>query len=260
MNYDFLITSIDRVIYVGEQEYQGGFTRFKSDLTSNELIFHLTSDSVVYFNDTVMETRDNTIRFLPKGKNDRYEVVRHAGSACIDVFFQTDRPISDKAFVINSADNARFVPLFKKIFSVWVSRRDGYYFDAIALLYQIFAEMQKSRYFPLRKFLQIEPAVRYIDEHFMEENISAQTLSELCGISYSYIKKLFVQKFGLSPKKYILRTKLNFAEELLSSGRYRVADVAAMCGYMDTGFFSKQFKLYNGLSPKDYLTKYKSSK
>lgn len=260
MNNNFQITEITRIIYVGEQEYPEKYTRFSTELPTNELIFHLTGNGTNYFNDSALEIRENTIRFLPQGKATRYDVNRRAKGSCIDICFHTDLPISSDAFVIHSSGNVRLAPLFKKIFSVWIARDSGYYFEALSLLYKIFAEIQKNSYMPQERFSQIEPAIRYIREHFLDEKITAQTLSDLCGISYSYVKKLFTQKFGMSPKKYAIQMKLNYAAELLSSGRYRITETAAMCGYADVGFFSKQFKLYTGLSPKNYERKYKSSK
>ena len=91
MEQNFRITEIKRVIMVGKDEYPEKMTSYGHTLNSNELIFHYSGQSTVYFDDLVLPTVPNTIRFLPKGDTKRYDVVRHENGDCIDVFFQTDR-------------------------------------------------------------------------------------------------------------------------------------------------------------------------
>ena len=75
-----------------------------------------------------------------------------------------------------------------------------------------------------------------------------------------YIKKLFDLKFNISPKKYILSLKMNYACDLLRHGEYSISQIAEMCGYNDLYTFSHQFKITLGISPSAFIKKYKSSK
>ena len=212
------------------------------------------------FNGKVMETEAGTIRFLPKGENREYTVCRKEKGECIDVFFDTDRPISEEAFVFQCTKSDGIGSLFKKLFSVWVVKGEGYYYECISLLYKIFAELQKQNYIPERQYQAMRPAIQHIEEHFLENKISVETLAALCGISPSYLKKLFIKKFGVPPTKYIIGLKINYACDLLQSGLYNVTQIADMCGYTDIYFFSRQFKEYMGISPSAFADKYKSSK
>jgi len=92
----------------------------------------------------------------------------------------------------------------------------------------------------------------YIEEKFLTENISCEHLAELCGISYSYFQRIFSQKYGISPKRYIIQLKVNYASDLLKSGEYSVSQTAEMSGFDDLYFFSRQFKEYVGMSPQKY--------
>ena len=148
MEQNFVITEITRVIMVGKEEYPEQMTSFGHTLNCNELIFHISGHTTIYFNDLILETKPNTVRFLPKGTTQRYDVVRHKSGDCIDVYFQADRPLSPQAFVIDVAHNEKLGALFKKMFSVWVSKKEGYYFESVSLLYRIFAEMQKDTSVP----------------------------------------------------------------------------------------------------------------
>ncbi len=260
MEKDFIITGIKRVVFVGEYEYPENKTSFNMPSVQNELIFNFSGRSAVFFNGKELLNLPDTIRFLPCGEVFQYDVIREKCGSCIDIVFTADRPLSAEAFVTAEIKNNKLPALFKKIFSVWVAKNEGYKFECISLLYKIFAEMQKETYLPEKDYKKIEPAISYINEGFLNKDISAEKLSSLCGVSYSYLKKLFVKRLGLPPKKYIIQLKINYACDLLKSEMYSVSQVAELCGYGDLYFFSRQFKEYMGISPTEYKNKYKSSK
>ena len=96
--------------------------------------------------------------------------------------------------------------------------------------------------------------------HHAASNRTTEELASCCAISYPYIKKLFVKKFGVPPIKYSIQLKINYACDLLKSELYTISQTAEICGYNDIYFFSRQFKEYMGISPTDFINKYKSSK
>lgn len=260
MNEDIVITDLKRVIFVGRNEYTEKELHFTGELMSNELILHLSGNGMVRFNGKLLKCAENTVRFLPKGKNEEYTVYDEEKGECIDIFFNTERPISDEAFVLSFKNNSRLKPLFKRIFAAWVAKDDGYRFECIGLLYEIFAEMQKKRYASREQSDVIQPALKYIEENFLARRISVEELAQICGISDSYLKKLFVKRFSVPPSKYIIQLKINYACDLLLSKRYTITHVAELCGYTDIHFFYRQFKQYMGITPTGFQSKYVSSK
>lgn len=260
MNNDFIITGIDRAILVGKDEYDLGVTEFSSQLNYNELIFHFSGRSTVTFGEKQLEVKENTVRFLPKGNFSEYKVNKTEKGECIYVCFTADTSISDEAFVIDIKNNDTVGNLFKKLFSVWVCKNDGYYFECISLLYKIFSELQKQTYIPKSQYNTIRPAVEYIEEHFLDGKISVDMLARKCSVSTSYLKKLFVKKYGMTPLKYILQMKLNHACDLLKTGDYSVGRVAEICGYTDIYYFSRTFKEHMGITPSSFGEKFISSK
>ena len=260
MKERFIITDISRVAMVGKGEYPDVKTSFSPNLRHNELIFHYSGQCTVYFDDLVMEMKPNTIRFLPKGEAKRYDVVRKELGECIFVCFNTDCPISDCAFSVEVSQNEKFSALFKKLFSTWVGKNNGYYFDSVSILYKIFAELQNENYVPKQHYKKIKPAVDMIHERFLYEDISVERLSALCGVGESYFQRLFKEKFGMPPKRYIIQLKINHACELLRLERYSVTQISEICNFSDVYFFSRQFKEYVGITPTEFVKNYKSSK
>lgn len=260
MKQNFIITGINRVVLVGKNEYPQSTTSFPNPLDSNELIYHFSGKSTVYFSGKILDVEENTIRFLPKGNHSEYIVERKNRGECIDICFDTDSPLSEEAFVSKVDENTTIGNLFKKLFAIWVSKNDGYYFECISLLYKIFAEMQKQNYIPQNQYNAIRPAIEHIEENFLGSKISVPYLADKCGISEAYLKKLFIKKFGMPPTKYIIQLKINHACDLLRSERYSITQVANFCGYENVYYFSRQFKNYVGVTPSAFEQRYKSSK
>jgi len=256
---NFIITSIKRIILVDKNEYLAKKLIFPEPLYNNELIYHFSGHYITNFNEEILENKENSIRFLPKGEVQKYEVNVKERGECVDIFFETNVSISDKPLVFYPYNSTKLATLFKKIFTVWIAKDEGYYFEAISILYKILSEMQKTNYLPNKQYNFIEPAVNYIENHFLDEKISIDYLIGLCGISCSFLEKIFIKKFGLTPKKYIILLKMNYACELLKQGAFSITEIAEMCKFSDVYFFSRQFKNYMGITPSQYIKKYKSS-
>lgn len=260
MNNDFIVTDIQRIIFIGKDEYTEKELEFTAPLSCNELILHLSGKGMVKFNGKKLNCVENTVRFLPKGKNEEYKVFDDEKGECIDIFFNTDKPISAEAFTVNSKNGSSLKTLFKKIFSVWVAKNDGFYFECMGLLYKILAELSLESYITNEQSKIIMPAVKYIEENFLTEKISVKELAKKCEISDSYLKKLFIKRYSVPPVKYIIQMKINYACDLLLSKRYTIAQIADFCGYMNIHFFYRQFKEYTGVTPTEFQKKYISSK
>lgn len=257
MNKNCIITKISSVILFTNRHLEGGFSSYRPHLPYNELIFHLSGDITVNFDNKIYHCEKGTLRYLPKGAHEIYEVKRHQFGDCIDIFFDTDLPLSEEDFCINMQNNVSVQALFKKAASLWLSKSEGYYHKCISILYEIIAELENQSYAPENKFKTIEPAINYINENFLKDKISIEHLAEISNISQSYLKKLFVKRFGITPIKYVIQLKINYAADLLKTGIYTVSQVAEICGYNNVYFFSRQFKEYMGITPTQTINNHK---
>jgi AraC-like DNA-binding protein len=73
-----------------------------------------------------------------------------------------------------------------------------------------------------------------------------------CGISTSYLSRLFRRFDHESPKRYLLRCRMAFAASLLLDPQLLVKEVAALAGYEDQYHFSRRFKAAYGQSPESF--------
>lgn len=252
---DVIITDIVSVRLTDEKKYERGFVEYSPNLISNELIYRPSGHSTVEFDGQTIKTTPNSVHFLPHKQGGRYTVHYDKPDFFIDIFFLSDRPVLTAPFVINNIKSQKIAALFKKAFSCFVKKEEGYKAECFSILYKIFAELEKTSYLPESKFKKIEPAVKYIESNFLNSNISCTELARLCGISYNYLQRLFTEKYGLPPKKYVIQLKINYACNLLTTTDLSVTEVAEEVGFNDIYFFSRQFKEYIGMSPKEYKNK-----
>ena len=73
--------------------------------------------------------------------------------------------------------------------------------------------------------------------------------------SYDYLRKLFKSEMGMTPHNYLTNLRVQMAEKLLCSygdGELNISEIAYVCGYSDSLYFSRVFKKNFGCSPKKY--------
>ena len=97
-----------------------------------------------------------------------------------------------------------------------------------------------------------EPALDIMNTNYNRNDLSVEKLSGLCGISVAYFRRLFTEKYGTSPKEYIINRRIEYAKKLLESKQFHVSEVAEMCGYSEPCHFSREFKKHVKISPAEF--------
>ncbi|MEX0314785.1 MAG: AraC family transcriptional regulator [Allomuricauda sp.] len=93
--------------------------------------------------------------------------------------------------------------------------------------------------------------VRNFIEGNLHRIIYVDELAALIDFSVPYLKMWFKQNFGVPPRSYINRLKIEKAKEDLTKKK-TVTDVAFELGFGSSQYFATTFKKYTGMSPKAY--------
>ena len=72
------------------------------------------------------------------------------------------------------------------------------------------------------------------------------------GVSRSYLSSCFKKSVGCSPQVFILNLRMERAGSLLRTTTLPVNVISAAVGYQDQLAFSKIFKQFYGVSPRDF--------
>ncbi len=95
------------------------------------------------------------------------------------------------------------------------------------------------------------PAFDYIAVHFREK-ISIQYLADLCHISPSYFSRQFAKETRESLPHYILKLRISYAKQQLSTTDKSIAEIGFDAGFGDSSHFIKSFKKFENTTPLHY--------
>ncbi|RIA10901.1 AraC-like DNA-binding protein [Flavobacteriaceae bacterium MAR_2010_72] len=81
--------------------------------------------------------------------------------------------------------------------------------------------------------------------------ILVEELSDLTYLSESHLQRLFKNKVGISPMRYLLNLRIEKAKAYIKTND-RFTDIAYDTGFYDQSHFNKYFKMNVGMTPKRY--------
>lgn len=91
---------------------------------------------------------------------------------------------------------------------------------------------------------------------FYSANISIEDICKEINISPFHFIRLFKQKTGISPHQYLLKVRIEKAQQLLRKRQYSVTEAAMLSGFINLSHFSSKFKEITGHSPSSYKKLY----
>lgn len=257
---DIEIKNVTNVIFF-DNNYATKKQNFSGRITHNELIFKLSGETKILFDVKTLYDKAGSLRFLPGlAKEVVYTTETIINGSCIDIIFDTVKPINSTAFSIVLENSDQMKQLFLKAESAWRRKEEGFEYEVKGYLYEVLALFQRrNSYIPKDKYQKILPGIEYIHENFTS-NFPVEILGDMCCVNYSYFKKLFILKYGISPKEYILKLRINRATDLLKTDLYSVSAISKILGYQNAYYFSRSFKKIIGVSPSEYKKGYHAEK
>jgi AraC-like DNA-binding protein len=98
-------------------------------------------------------------------------------------------------------------------------------------------------------------ALDYISRNYSKQ-IEIGVLAQITGFSRSQFDRRFKQAFQITSEKFINSVRIRAACKMLVNGRESIKQIAYKAGFCNQSYFSKQFRLLMGLSPKQYRVKF----
>ena len=77
-------------------------------------------------------------------------------------------------------------------------------------------------------------------------------LAAKAGLSSSHFCAEFRVAFGISPIRFLIDKKLELAARMLRDRNLRIAEISSSVGFRDPFYFSRQFRIRYGKSPRQY--------
>ncbi len=92
---------------------------------------------------------------------------------------------------------------------------------------------------------------KYIQDN-LDQQLSLDDLAKVALISPNYFISLFQQSTGMTPHKYVLQQRVEYAKELLAYSKLSLIEIAHKCGFPDQSQFTTTFRRHLGVTPGQY--------
>ena len=106
-------------------------------------------------------------------------------------------------------------------------------------------------YIPSKSNEITKKAIRYISKNF-SHSITLEDVASHVHLNPAYFSTFFKQSTGYSFKEYLNMVRVEESKRLLSNTDHSIIDIALATGFEDQSYFSKVFKKYTGLTPKQF--------
>lgn len=98
-------------------------------------------------------------------------------------------------------------------------------------------------------------ALQFIDIHLTDMDLSQEMVAEHIGLSVSYFCRFFKNEMGISYSNYIIKKRIEFAEQLYRTTDMKVYEIARKVGYSNEKYFARLYKEQTGHSMKNSIKK-----
>lgn len=198
-------------------------------------------------NNTVVSDSEHVV-LLPAGEeytlsSDRAGVFPVINFSCSGKPFDTviSLPTKNTRALLSDFERIRKLLLF-----------NGSRLEIISIFYHMLYTLLEGDFVDEPASGPLAPALKYIYENYAKSDLTNKLLAEKCHISEVYFRRLFLKRYGMSPKQFIIDIRLARAKQLLSEGITKIGTVASDCGFQNQYHFSRLFKEKVGLTPTEY--------
>ncbi|MBQ9119582.1 MAG: helix-turn-helix transcriptional regulator [Lachnospiraceae bacterium] len=260
-----------------------------SDVPSERLHFHncleigiCHSDSgTIEFYDKKVPFKAGDVTFIPrnvphttysaKGKESRWsyifmdmeEMLKSMLSSAWNNFSMSMEVLANHNYIFDEKNSPDICQLVYHILKELIEKRPGYQLSVRGIVMAMFIELIRAeREFaggdetndPLNRLeenLVIAPALRYIDENYMQQ-FPMEQLADLCHLSSTHFRRVFHEIMGSSPLDYLNNVRIMKACSLLRSTEDSVLSISERVGFRSVSSFNRIFMRTMKCAPREY--------
>lgn len=124
----------------------------------------------------------------------------------------------------------------------------SYFMILIAFLSREYMSCQKDNF---DKTKQIAQAVAFLESNYTTK-INVDELAQRACLSTRQFTRIFKENYNTTPINHILQLRIKHACYLLKNTNKSITEIASDCGFVDSNYFSKQFKKNMNTTPSKY--------
>ncbi len=98
-------------------------------------------------------------------------------------------------------------------------------------------------------------AISFIKKNYRED-LSLDHVAKNVFVSNYYLSHLFRDELNMTFSDYVNKVRMDAAIKLMKESNMAIQQISIQCGFADSGYFTKIFKKYHGITPKKYMSLY----
>ncbi len=238
--------------------------------TWNELYYLIEGERRYFIDGQIYTVHAGDVIFIPKGTmhhttsisdnpHERYLVEFGDGYIPESLRIRADECFGIRHFTLSHEERGEFLHLLQKAETECASE------DSLAnvLFHTYMAELLIMLIRRLNTGIQthtrprtpterlIESATEYIVAH-LQNNLTLTHVADTFHLSHAYFSRIFKAYTGFGFNEYLTQLRVHRAANLLNNTGVSVSEIAHLCGFADSNYFSSVFKKTMGISPKKY--------
>ena len=98
--------------------------------------------------------------------------------------------------------------------------------------------------------------ISFINENLSNENLVIEDIADQLNISKSKLYRNIKNTSGISANQLIRKLRIERSKELLLKSNFSISEICYNVGFSSPSYFTKRFKEYAGMVPKQFKLKY----
>ena len=205
--------------------------------TEGQIVYNINGKDVI--------SDKNVVVLLPK--HGTYTLYGTKGGIFPLINFQCDNFEIDTIISLPLNELDEYISRYEKLKSLFIFNENR--LKAYSVFYDILDRLSKEQN---RKSNILSPAIKYIEKHLDDTELNNTRLAKVLNISEVYLRKLFLENYGTTPKQHILNIRLEKAKQLLCDSVFSVTEISELCGMSSVYHFCRVFKSKIGVTPTEY--------
>ncbi len=193
----------------------------------------------------------NTAVILPMGKT--YELYNDGGEFPLINFLCSER-IADEIVSIPLDNNTEYLKDYERLKRYFLLPNQR--LKCIGIFYNILNRLNRES---IGTSPLIKPITDFISKNFRDSELTNKQIAQSVNISEVYLRRIFFDKYGTTPKQYILELRIDYAKKLLISTNISITELSAECGFASVYHFCRAFKERTGITPSHYRNRYRQT-
>lgn len=249
------IMSIHSVLRISNNRPINSVHHYGTCLRFHELVYQRTGCCVSTLDGVDYLFEQGSILYMPAHSYEEYKVLTQKNGECIDIFFETDTPLAEQPVLLAPPHRQRIADLFTKSDERWMSSDGVRQLAVKAVLYEILELLRQEaddRQITSTARHALDVGLQYLTRHCLDPKVDYHAAAKQAGVSYSYLKRLFVERLGMPPVRFVISRRMDCAKDYLTATTSSISEIAEALGYSSVYYFSRVFQAENGISPSQY--------